>query len=179
MRRNNTWILALIIVLSLVGCGKTKKHEIEILIPAGSRESFVYSEAEIRPIGDKITIWSGAGLGDTEVILHPVDENVETGYVGEYLTHGVPVKFDTVNVMQKAPKFNNKEHDEVEVNVIGVTNELTVEISMLKPNEVPYREFESFGIEEYKIVDANKMIGGKKADHPLVLSGSRECEFSY
>ena len=41
--------------------------------------------------GNQITIWSGAGLIDTEVILKPVDEDVETGYVAEYLTHGMPV----------------------------------------------------------------------------------------
>ena len=98
MKRHNIWILVLIITVLLAGCGKKEKHEIEILIPAGSTEAFVYSDAEIRPVGNKIKIWSGAGLGDTEVILKPVDENVETGYVGEYLTHGVPVEFDTRNV---------------------------------------------------------------------------------
>ena len=77
---------------------RQKKFEIEISVPAGSTEAFVYSNEEIRPTGNKITIWSGAGLGDTEVILKPVNENVETGYVAEYLTHGVPVKFDTSNV---------------------------------------------------------------------------------
>ena len=91
-------ILSIVVSLMFVGCSKKEKHEIEILIPAGSTEAFVYSEAEIRPVGNKIAIWSGAGLGDTEVILKPVDENVETGYVGEYLTHGVPVEFDTRNV---------------------------------------------------------------------------------
>ena len=34
--------LALICVLGIVGCGKKEKHEIEILIPAGSTEAFVY-----------------------------------------------------------------------------------------------------------------------------------------
>lgn len=91
-------ILSIIIAIAFVGCGKKEKYEIEILVPAGSTEEFVYSDAEIRPVGNKITIWSGAGLGDTEVILRPVNENVETGYVEEYLTHGVPVKFDTGNV---------------------------------------------------------------------------------
>ena len=45
--------------------------------------------------------------------------------------------------------------DEVELNVIDVTDELTVEITMLKPTDAPYSFFELFGIEEYKIVDAN------------------------
>ena len=89
MKKIITLSLALICALGMVGCGKKEKHEIEILIPAGSTEAFVYSDEEIRPVGNKITIWSGAGLGDTEVIIKAVDENVETGYVGEYLTLGV------------------------------------------------------------------------------------------
>lgn len=83
-------------VLLLTACGKDDKHVIEITVPTGSQEDFVYSEEEIMATGNQITIWSGAGLGDTEVILKPVDENVETGYVAEYLTHGMPVKLDAV-----------------------------------------------------------------------------------
>ena len=96
-------LMALLVVFSLLlaltGCGsKGKKYTIEIMIPAGSTEAFVYSEDVIRPTGKKITISSGAGLGDTEVILKPVDETVETGYVATYLTRGMPIEFDTANV---------------------------------------------------------------------------------
>jgi len=77
-----------IFTLFLIACSKSDKYEIEITVPAGSKESFVYSKEEIMAIGNEITIWSGAGLGDTQVILKPVDETVETGYVAEYLTHG-------------------------------------------------------------------------------------------
>ena len=66
------------------------------MVPEGSTEAFVYSEEEIRATGNQITIWSGARLGDTEVILKPVNEKVETGYVAEYLTRGMPVKLDAV-----------------------------------------------------------------------------------
>ena len=108
--------------------------------------------------------------------------------------------------------------DEVEINVIDATDELTVKLTMLKPNDPPYSVFQTFGIEEYKIVDANgntvienemlempmvdgstatvkiplngisegtyrlivsKLIGGAKAEQPLVLSGNWECEFAY
>ena len=108
--------------------------------------------------------------------------------------------------------------DEVELNAIDATDELTVELIMLKPNDPPYSIFQTFGIEEYKIVDANgntvieneilempmvdgstatvkiplndisegtyklvvsKLIGGAKAEQPLVLSGNWECEFAY
>ena len=45
--------------------------------------------------------------------------------------------------------------DEVEVNIIEVSDKLVVEITMVKPNEAPYSFFEMFGIKKYKIVDAN------------------------
>lgn len=91
-----TILLIILSILSLAGCNKKDKYEIEILVPAGSQEAFVYSEEEIMAVGNQITIYAGAGLGDTEVILKPVNENVETGYVAEYLTQGMPIKLDAV-----------------------------------------------------------------------------------
>lgn len=96
MKKHLIIILMLIGFLILIACGESNKYEIEILVPAGSTEAFVYSEEEIRATGNQITIWSGAGLGDAEVILKPVNEKVETGYVAEYLTRGMPVKLDAV-----------------------------------------------------------------------------------
>ena len=96
MKKCFVLILLSIFILPITDCSKNDKYEIEIIIPAGSTEAFVYSEEEIMATGNEITIWSGAGLGDTEVILKPVDETVETGYVAEYLTHGMPVKLDAV-----------------------------------------------------------------------------------
>lgn len=91
-----TILFTVMMVLSLAGCNKKDKCEIEILVPAGRQEAFVYSEEEIRATGNQITIYAGAGLSDTEVILKPVDETVEAGYVAEYLTQGMPVKLDAV-----------------------------------------------------------------------------------
>ena len=87
-------MLSIIAIFTLFGCGKKEKREIEILIPAGSTEAFVYSDEEIRPTGNKITIWSVAGLSDTEVILKPVEVKQENSYEPIYLTHGMPVKMD-------------------------------------------------------------------------------------
>ena len=89
-------VLAMIFVLVLSGCGKNDTYKIRITVPAGSAEEFVYSDEEISATGKKITISTGDGLGDTEVILSPVNENVETGYVATYLTPGMPVEFDAV-----------------------------------------------------------------------------------
>lgn len=89
-------VLTMIFVLALSGCGKNDTYKIRITVPAGSAEEFVYSDEEILATGKKITISTGDGLGDTEVILSPVNENVETGYVATYLTPGMPVEFDAV-----------------------------------------------------------------------------------
>ena len=96
MKKLIALVLALVCVLTLVGCGKNDTYKIRITIPAGSTEEFVYSDEEISATGKKITISSGEGLGDTEVLLSPVNENVETGYVATYLTPGMPVEFDAV-----------------------------------------------------------------------------------
>ena len=124
MKKYISIILSMLFIFSLVGCGKKEKYEIEILVPAGSTEAFVYSDAEIRPIGNKIRIWSGAGLGDTEVILQPVNENVETGYVAEYLTHGVPVEFDTINCKEEWFKIGVSVHNDSNRGPIAVSVEV-------------------------------------------------------
>lgn len=94
MKKYISIILSILCVLSLVGCGKKEKYEIEILVPAGSTEAFVYSDEVIRPTGNKITISAGAGLADTEVVLKPVGVKQENAYEPTYLTHGMPVKMD-------------------------------------------------------------------------------------
>lgn len=96
MKKIMIMVLSIVLILALAGCGKTETYKIRITIPAGSTEAFVYSDEEISATGKKITISSGEGLGDTEVLLSPVNENVETGYVATYLTPGMPVEFDAV-----------------------------------------------------------------------------------
>lgn len=96
MKKLIALVLTMACVLSLVSCGKNETYKIKITVPAGSTEAFVYSDEQISATGKKIIIWSDDGLGDTEVILSPVNENVKTGYVATYLTHGMPVEFDAI-----------------------------------------------------------------------------------
>lgn len=96
MKKIITLVLTMICILVLVSCGKNDTYTISITVPAGSTEEFVYSDEEISATGNKIIISSGEGLGDTEVLLSPVNENVEAGYVATYLTPGMPVEFDAV-----------------------------------------------------------------------------------
>ena len=80
--------------------GKNDTYKIKIVVPAGSteeivyQEDFVYSDEEISPIGNKITIYSGDGLGDTEVVLKPISVKEENAYEPTYLTQGMPVEMD-------------------------------------------------------------------------------------
>ena len=96
MKKAITFILVLFFTSAFVGCVKNDTHRINITIPAGSSEDFIYSDEEILATGNKITISSGEGLKDTSVILQPVNEMIETGYEATYLTPGMPVEFDAV-----------------------------------------------------------------------------------
>lgn len=94
MKKHIAIILTMICVLFLAACSKNDTYEIEILIPAGSTEAFVYSDEEISPTSDKITISAGAGIANTEVILKPVEVEQENTYEPTYLAQGKPVKIN-------------------------------------------------------------------------------------
>lgn len=91
---------ALVMVLAFAGCGQQTEFDIGITIPAHTEEDFVYQEdfifsnEEISPKGDTITITAGEELGDTQVVLMPVDVKEENAYEPTYLTPGMPIKMD-------------------------------------------------------------------------------------
>ena len=91
-------IIAVIICVGVAACfltnPKQDRYTLRIVVPAGSQEKFVYTDEEVSTIRNSIKIWSGDGLGDTEVILSPVNKTTETRYTATYLTHGMPVEFD-------------------------------------------------------------------------------------
>ena len=94
-------IIAVIICVGVAACfltnPKQDRYTLRIVVPAGSQEEFVYTEEEVSTVRNSIKIWSGDGLGDTEVLLFPVNKTAETGYTATYLTHGMPVEFDAEN----------------------------------------------------------------------------------
>ena len=93
-----------VIILAVIACvivavcfltnPKQDRYTLRIVVPAGSQEEFVYTDEEVSTVRNSIKIWSGDGLGDTEVLLSPVNKTTETGYTATYLTHGMPVEFD-------------------------------------------------------------------------------------
>ena len=95
MKKYITILLSLICILSLSACDKDNTYEINITVPAGSSAAFVYSEEEISPMGDQITISSGTGLSDTLVQLEPIEVTEENAYdEPAYLTPGMPAEMD-------------------------------------------------------------------------------------
>ena len=91
-------IISVIVCVGVAVCfltnPKQDSYTLRIVVPAGSQEKFVYTDEEVSTIRNSIKIWSGDGLGDTEVLLSPVNKTTETRYTATYLTHGMPVEFD-------------------------------------------------------------------------------------
>lgn len=94
-------VIAILCVLGVwLLFGNEKSYDIRITIPAGTmgevvyQEQFIYSDEEISPKGNKIIISSGNGLGDTEVVLKPIEVKEENAYEPTYLTPGMPVEME-------------------------------------------------------------------------------------
>lgn len=87
---------AMAVLVILAVCFLTnpvKEYRIRITIPAGSTEPFCYSDEEISPRGNTVTFYAEEGLGDTEIILLPVEVREENAYdEPAYMTPGMPVK---------------------------------------------------------------------------------------
>lgn len=63
--------------------------------------------------------------------------------------------------------------DEIQLSVVEVSEDLTVEVSMVDPEKAPYSSFEMFGIENYKIVDTNgnTVVEGETSEMKEVIDG--------
>ena len=101
-RKPAFWIIigAVIACIAVAVCFLTNPsndtYDIKIRIPAGGEGPFYYSDEEISPVRSKITLSSGEGLGDTEVVL--ISGNIiggtEETYGPTYMTPGMPVKMN-------------------------------------------------------------------------------------
>ena len=72
-----------------------KTWQIKVTIPAEGTESFYYSDEEISPKGNTLTLYAGEGMGDGIIVLLPVEVSQENAYdEPTYITPGMPVKLD-------------------------------------------------------------------------------------
>jgi len=94
MKKLVSLVLAITFIALLVVCSLSKDYNIRIVVPAGSQQGIIYSDEEISPIKKQITISSGEGLVDTEIVLKPVEAKEENTYEPIYLTAGMPVEIE-------------------------------------------------------------------------------------
>lgn len=93
-----TWGVILIALLGSIysNCWfvKPSTHTIEIIIPAGSTEAFVYSDEEISSQKDTLTISTKARIATMEVILKSIEGEKENVYESATLKQEEHVKMD-------------------------------------------------------------------------------------
>lgn len=99
-KKPTLWIMiataAILVILAVCFLtNPTREYQIRITIPAGSTETFCYSDEEISPKGNTLIFYAGEGLGDTEIKLLPVEVKEENAYDELfYITPGMSVKMD-------------------------------------------------------------------------------------
>ena len=99
-KKPTLWIMiatvAVLVILAVCFLtNPTREYQIRITIPAGSTETFCYSDEEISPKGNTLIFYAGEGLGDTEIKLLPVEVKEENAYDELfYITPGMSVKMD-------------------------------------------------------------------------------------
>lgn len=85
-------VLLFAMITIIFCCNRGRKYNISITIPAGGTEAFIYSDEEISPKGNTITLYAGEGMGDGEIVLKPIEVKEENAYESTYITPGMPVK---------------------------------------------------------------------------------------
>lgn len=144
-----TIVACVLVAVCFLTDPRNDTFDIKIVIPAGGEGPVYYSEEEISPNRNRITLSSGEGLGDTSVILKPTEYKEENAYdEPAYLTPGLPVKMDAekgawfrIGVSMSNP---TDEDIVVYIRAKGVEVRIAdIAIGELAPNSVPQDLYES------------------------------------
>ena len=188
-------IISVIVCVGVAVCfltnPKQDSYTLRIVVPAGSQEKFVYTDEEVSTIRNSIKIWSGDGLGDTEVILSPVNKTTETRYTATYLTHGMPVEFDAekdtwfkigVN-MQNSTNEDIIVYVEVENVEVRIVDEINSVIKWFDYTEnpsamddestinLPIYPDVTFSYNQEQIIASNPFDTSELTDHTILITG--------
>ena len=91
-------LISVLVCLIVAVCFLTtspKTWQIKVTIRADETGHFAYSDEEISPKGNTLTLYAGEGMGDGEIRLLPVEASQENAYDEKfYITPGMPVKMD-------------------------------------------------------------------------------------
>ena len=188
-------IIAVIVCVGVAVCFLTNPKQdiytLRIVVPAGSQEEFVYTDEEVSAIRNSIKIWSGDGLGDTEVLLSPVNKTTETGYTATYLTHGMPVEFDAekntwfkIGVNMQNPTNEDiivyVEVENVEVRIVDEINSVikwfdyTENPSAMDDEStinLPIYPDVTFSYNQAKIIASKNFDTSELTDHTILITG--------
>ncbi|MFI3284398.1 MAG: hypothetical protein R3Y57_04880 [Erysipelotrichaceae bacterium] len=95
MKKMISLIVILIFVFTLSGCGANYSDtDIKIIIPAGSKGEFIYSDEPISTNKDSITLSSDDEFLDTEIILKTIEVKEENAYEPTTFVSETPVDID-------------------------------------------------------------------------------------
>ena len=188
-------IISVIVCVDVAVCfltnPKQDSYTLRIVVPAGSQEKFVYTDEEVSTIRNSIKIWSGDGLGDTEVILSPVNKTTETRYTATYLTHGMPVEFDAekdtwfkigVNMQNSTNEdiIVYVEVENVEVRIVDKINSVikwfdyTENPSAMDDEStinLPIYSDVTFGYNQAQIIASKPFDTSELTDHTILITG--------
>lgn len=134
-------IAAIVVCVIVAVCFLTnpsREYQIRITIPAGSTAVFCYSDEEISPKGNTLTLANGDGLGDTEVVLLPVEVREENAYdKPAYMTPGMPVKMDVEKGAWFKIGVNMQNPTAEDMDVYVSVSNVVVRIASAEGEEVP------------------------------------------
>lgn len=89
MKKFAAFALALFFIVGLIGCSTQSEYSIRIVIPAGSQAEMVYSEEEISPLDNQLTMKSIDVSDGTGVVLKAVETEIED--ISTFFTKGEPM----------------------------------------------------------------------------------------
>ena len=113
MKKNSSKfiVLAAFILFVVIMFTRSKTVKIEIT-KEDMQKDFVYLEESIHAIDDvKITL--SPNMQDTEIVLKPVNSNLEESYEPVYISHGQTIKFKTRKGMEYKLGVSSKSKDKV------------------------------------------------------------------
>lgn len=89
MKKILVMVLVIMSLLLFASCGKSDSCKIEFTIPAGNSETFIFSDQEISPIGNEITLST-----DTEAVVKFSQIREEDSYelITESLAQGTMIE---------------------------------------------------------------------------------------
>lgn len=91
MKKRIVFLMTLVCVLGIVGCGAKNDYNIRITVPAGSQGELIYSDEEISSLKKQLTISSIDLSEDAEFVLKPVAEDEENAYECTDFPKGEPM----------------------------------------------------------------------------------------